>query len=71
MSQHWMVDTLADLRQFARKNSMNQLAEHLDDAIIVAARETACPPSIAQRVMSGHDIAVGYPSRQARDREFS
>ncbi len=39
MSQEWMIDILADIRQFAHKNTMLTLAEHLDDAILVAARE--------------------------------
>jgi hypothetical protein len=71
MSQHWMVDILADLRQFAQKHSMNELAEQLDDTIIVATRETSVASSVAHRVMSGHDIAVGNSTRQAGDRDFT
>lgn len=39
MAQDWMIDILTDIRQYAQKNAMLDLAEHLDDAIIVAASE--------------------------------
>ena len=34
-----MLDLLADLRTVAEKKAMFELAEHLDDALVVAARE--------------------------------
>jgi hypothetical protein len=39
MINEWMIDVLADLRNFAAKQAMLELAEHLDDAILVAAVE--------------------------------
>ena len=39
MTNEWMIDVLADLRAFAAKRAMLDLAEHLDDAILVAAVE--------------------------------
>ena len=39
MNNEWMIDVLADLRNFAAKQAMLELAEHLDDAILVAAVE--------------------------------
>ena len=39
MTNEWMIDVLADLRNFAAKQAMLELAEHLDDAILVAAVE--------------------------------
>ncbi|MHA1128485.1 MAG: hypothetical protein ACTSRN_05990 [Alphaproteobacteria bacterium] len=39
MKKDWMIDVLADLRACAMNNKMTELAEHLDDAIIVAATE--------------------------------
>ena len=71
MSQHWMVDILADLRQFAKSNSLNELAEHLDDTIIVAVRETNVASSTTALVTSGHDIAVGKSAGSARGNENS
>ena len=39
MAQDWIIDVLADLRQYAVRNYHMRLAEHLDDAIMVAAAE--------------------------------
>ncbi len=41
VTKDWMIDVLADLRICAKNNNMNLLAEHLDDAILVAASELA------------------------------
>ncbi len=41
MKKDWMIDVLADLRACALNNKMTVLAEHLDDAILVAAAELA------------------------------
>jgi hypothetical protein len=39
VKKDWMIDVLADLRACALNNEMTKLAEHLDDAIVVAASE--------------------------------
>lgn len=39
MKAYWVIDILKDIRQFSEKNGMMELAEQLDDAIFVAARE--------------------------------
>lgn len=39
MAQDWIIDVLADLRQYAIRNYYVGLAEQLDDAIVVAATE--------------------------------
>jgi hypothetical protein len=39
MKADWVIDILKDIRQFSEKNGMLELAEHLDDAIFVAACE--------------------------------
>jgi len=39
VKKDWMIDVLADLRACALNNKMMELAEHLDDAILVAASE--------------------------------
>lgn len=41
MTELWMIEVLADLRKFAKNNSMGKLAEQLDDTIHVAASEMA------------------------------
>jgi hypothetical protein len=39
MKAYWVIEILRDIRQFSEKNGMAELAEQLDDAIFVAARE--------------------------------
>lgn len=39
MAHEWMIDVLADLRQYAVRHYHLRLAEQLDDAIVVAAVE--------------------------------
>jgi hypothetical protein len=39
MKAFWVIDILKDIRQFSEKNGMTELAEQLDDAIFIAARE--------------------------------
>ncbi|HSF90855.1 MAG TPA: hypothetical protein VLA51_01495 [Paracoccaceae bacterium] len=39
MADEWIMDVLSDLRTFAAKQSFLELAEHLDDAIFIAAAE--------------------------------
>lgn len=41
MEQEWVLDVLVDLKTFAQQNGMFNLAEHLDDTLIVAAAEMA------------------------------
>lgn len=39
MSEAWMQELLGSMRDMARAQSMYRLAEHLDDAILLAASE--------------------------------
>ncbi len=39
MTNDWIIDVLADLRSFSRKNGLPGLAEQLDDTILLAAAE--------------------------------
>ncbi len=39
MKNDWMIDVLTDLRQYALRNYYINLAEQIDDAIVVAAVE--------------------------------
>ncbi|MEB8387120.1 hypothetical protein OO012_07770 [Rhodobacteraceae bacterium KMM 6894] len=41
MKNKWILDVLADLRQFARANDLSVLAEQLDDTCLIAASELA------------------------------
>tara|TARA_Y100000815_G_scaffold196612_1_gene180128 strand:- start:28 stop:270 length:243 start_codon:yes stop_codon:yes gene_type:complete len=48
MAQDWIIDVLADLRQYAIRNYHMRLAEQLDDAILVAATELRAADSALQ-----------------------
>lgn len=39
MADEWIMEVLCDLRAFARKNGMPELATELDNTVAVAARE--------------------------------
>lgn len=39
MAEEWIIDVLADLRQYAIRHYHFRLAEQLDDAIVAAAVE--------------------------------
>ncbi|MEM9009686.1 MAG: hypothetical protein AAGE18_00545 [Pseudomonadota bacterium] len=54
-SQQWMIDILMDLRQVAQRNAMMDLAEKLDDAVIVAAAEMSPKRSVALAGVYGNE----------------
>jgi hypothetical protein len=59
MKAYWVIDILKDIRQFSEKNGMMELAEHLDDAIFVAATEIGAKLCGAGTVEVGHGQARG------------
>ena len=54
MAKDWMIDILTDIRQYAQKNAMLDLAEQLDDAILVAASEIRAT-SVCKDMTGSHD----------------
>ena len=68
MSQEWMLDLIADLRGVAEKQAMFQLAEVLDDALLVAAREIR-QTALCRDVTSGDDDIAGAVPRTVAERE--
>ncbi len=46
MKKDWIIDVLADLRACAMNSNMTVLAEHLDDAVLIAAAELARLPGV-------------------------
>ncbi len=68
MSQEWMLDLITDLRKVAEKQSMFQLAEQLDDTLLVAAREIRQMSSCLD-VASGEDDLAGVFPRTSAERE--
>jgi hypothetical protein len=69
MAQDWMIDILTDIRQYAQKNAMLELAEHLDDAIIVAAHEIRAAAE-SRVVAGGHDVTDRDLHRPTAEHEF-
>ncbi|MEM8554651.1 MAG: hypothetical protein AAGF71_07455 [Pseudomonadota bacterium] len=53
MTDDWVLDVLVDLKSFAQQNGMFNLAEHLDDTLIVAAAELAHHGGEASKVSDG------------------
>lgn len=43
MNTDWILDVLHDLIAFAKQNNMPQLAEHLDDTVLIALSEISNP----------------------------
>ena len=69
MTNEWMIDVLADLRAYAMKQMMPDLAEHLDDAIMVAASEMRIPQD-GLNVMESHEQQGRDISGAVTDNEF-
>ena len=49
MSRAWIIDVLADLQSFARRNDLPRLAAHLDETQRLAADELMRRPMPAPR----------------------
>ncbi len=62
MAHDWIIDVLSDLRTFAVKNDLTVLAEHLDEAKLIAAAEIS---SVEARE-AGPVGAGSEPSRKVR-----
>lgn len=61
MQHDWILDVLADLRTFAKANSLEALAEQLEDTTLIAAAE------IASRQGKTHVGAHGEKGRSGPD----
>ncbi|MEE9453187.1 MAG: hypothetical protein V3V13_02230 [Paracoccaceae bacterium] len=59
MSNEWMIDVLADLRKFALNQTMLDLAEHLDDAILVAATEISNQKENQVSIVGSYESKAG------------
>ncbi len=59
MSNEWMIDVLADLRKFALNQTMLDLAEHLDDAILVAATEVRNQKESQVSIVGSYESKTG------------
>lgn len=52
MTNDWIIDVLTDLRKFSASNSMERLANRLDETIMVASRELSTA-NLAQQAGTG------------------
>jgi len=57
MSEVWVLEQLRSVRDIARSNAMYRLAEHLDDAMLLAASEF-------------HEVHEGSEAAACNDRAF-
>lgn len=58
MQQDWVLDVLSDLKTFAQQNGMFNLAEHLDDTLLVAAAELEAHVGAPARVDDGAEAGL-------------
>ncbi len=70
MNNEWIIDVLLDLRNFAEKQVMMDLAEHLDDAILIAAAEIR-DLADDQHAVKVDDAKTGKISRTPREHRYS
>lgn len=65
MGHDWILDVLTDLKTYARANGLPTLAEHLDDAQLVAQIEIASQTKEGR--VGGHadNFGTGADSRAA------
>lgn len=63
MTHNWIIDVLADLKQFAQQNDLVALAEQLDDTTLVAATEISSKNLGAPTAVTGDGGRTGDSSR--------
>lgn len=63
MQNEWILDVLADLKQFAQQNGMGALATQLQSTRLVAARELASFGEGCHPHEHGHSGAAGFNIR--------
>ena len=61
MKHEWILDVLADLKNFARANELPALAEQLSDAADLAAVEISSAEEKARRAHGDEYAAGNYP----------
>lgn len=66
MGQDWIVDVLADLRSFARKNDMPLLVAQLEEAARVAVAEIRSAADRPSPLVRGEAFETGTPTASTR-----
>jgi len=60
MANDWILDVLADLKTYAKKNGLPALADQLDETLLVAATEIASSEGEAPQVAMQNAGTAGY-----------
>lgn len=60
MTNDWIIDVLTDLKKFSASNSMGQLAEQLDDTILVATSTLRSSGRTVRQVVGESDQTGGH-----------
>ena len=60
MTNDWILDVLADLKSYARKNDLPALADQLDETLLVAATEIASAEGKAPQAAMQNARTTGY-----------
>lgn len=69
MSEAWFLELLGSVRDVARSHAMIRLAEHLDDAMLVAASEFHEAVLVLEN-QAGHVQSRGETARSAAGTGF-
>jgi len=64
MDNHWILETLTDLRAFAQQNDLDALAEQLDQTRLLATVELASLAAVADR--PGNDATDGLAASRLK-----
>jgi hypothetical protein len=65
MAHQWILDVLADLKVYARRNDLTALAEYLEDARHIAVEELASGAAGSQAASTGDG-----PDRSSHAKRF-
>ena len=68
MKHEWILDVLADLKNFARANDLPALADHLSDAADLAVVEISSVEEKARRSHGDEFAAGSYPGEAGDSR---
>ena len=63
MANDWIIDVLADLKTYAKKNGLSVLAKQLEDTTLIAATEIA---SVEDRAPETANWEIGDTGRYYR-----
>jgi hypothetical protein len=63
MQHDWIIDVLADLKSYARKNGLVALVKELDEATLLAATEIASTQKTAPLAAGDYAGSTGYIHR--------